>query len=114
MQSVRLYSVVSINIPSKGLDREMRMVIKRNYPLSINQPGTSRYATSVPTDERRKQVTTLAKLCETHGMTSCFSQRSRRFRYRHQYLILDRARRSWRTRRVNQKTGFSSSISTAA
>ena len=49
-----------------------------------------------------------------HRMTFCFSQRSRRFRYRHQYLILDRPRRSWRTRRVNQKTGFSSSISIAA
>jgi hypothetical protein len=33
-----------------------------------------------------------------------FPQRSQRFRYRRQQLMLDRARRSWRTRRVNQKT----------
>ena len=34
--------------------------------------------------------------------------RSRRFRYRHQHLILDRARRPWRTRRVNRNRRCSS------
>src|SRR5450830_897313 len=47
-------------------------------------------------------------------MTFCFSQRSRRFRYRHQHLILDRTRRSWRTRRVNRYRPLLGSISTGA
>src|SRR5262249_54437326 len=47
------------------------------------------------------------------GLCIEWRSRARRFRYRHQHLILDRARRRWKPRRVNQTAGFSSWISTA-
>src|ERR1035437_8665269 len=59
----------------------------RGYPL----PPLKRIYATVLFDKAAKDV----GLTRIHRMTFCFSQRSRRFRYRHQYLILDRARR-WR------------------
>ena len=53
-------------------------------------------------------------LTRIHRMTRYFWQGVPRFRYRHQHLILDRARRSWRTQRVNRNRTLFGSILTAA
>jgi len=97
------------NYSEAGLDA-MLAIAKVTNNSAVCDVGAGIGHLTIPLSQRHLTVTAVEPNDE---MRKLGAERTRRFRYSDQLLTLDRTRQSWRTRRVNQKTGFSGSISTA-